>query len=141
MALDDKDILDFFPEDHEGRNAFSNDDEIIVARIFNNKAEAQIAVSLLRTNKIPHFLSDGHSNIFTENILAGERLFIRKQDMEEVADLLKSTRKEPFEGEEEWYKEVRTQQGYQPYQKATLFFIGALLLIFIFAMIIIFNFS
>ena len=139
MAKDKDEILDYFPEDHEGRMAFSKEDVIVLAKVFNDRLESQVAVSLLRTQKIPHFLSDTNANLFTENVLGGERLFIRNQDMEIVAELLKDIAQTPYKNEEDWYKEVRTNQGYQPYKKATVISVLALLVIFILIMLYIFT--
>ncbi len=133
------DILDYFPEDHEGRNSFKKDDVVIVAKVFNDKLESQVAASLLRTRNIPHFLADSNATLFTENVLGGERLFIRKEDLEEVSEILEGIRENQFEGEEDWYKEVKTQEGYKPYQKLTFVFVFALVAFFIFVMILIFT--
>ncbi len=137
MSKDTDEVLDYFPDDHEGRSAFNKDDVIVLARVFNNKVEAQVAVSLLRTRNIPHFLSDTNATLFTENVLGGERLFIRKDDMDLVAEILKEVAQTPYEGEEDWYEEVRTKQGYKPYKNITFLLLFALVVVFIFAILII----
>lgn len=119
MNHDEENILDYFPDDYEGMSGFNKDDEIVLARIFSDRLETQMAASRLRVLKIPHYVADSNATLFTENVLGGERLFVRKEDLEIVAEELKQIKKQPYEGEEDWYKEVRTQQGYQPYQKMT----------------------
>lgn len=135
MPIDDKDILDYFPEEEQG---FNKDDEIVMARVFMDKVEAQMAASILRVKKIPHFIADSNATLFTENILGGERLFVRKEDLEEVAEELENIKSRPYEKEEDWYEEVRTKQGYEPYKKMTYVFIFAIV-IFTILMLIIFS--
>ncbi len=135
MSQEHDEILDYFPEDHEGRSNFDKDDVVVLARIFADKVEAQVAVSLLRTQKIPHFLSDTNATLFTENVLGGERLFVRQEDLTTVSEILDSVKDKPYEGEEDWYKEVRTNQSYAPYRNLTFAFIFAIAAFFIFTLI------
>ena len=132
---DDKDILDYFPEDQQG---FNKDDEIVLARVFMDKIEAQMAASILRVKKIPHFIADSNATLFTENVLGGERLFVRKDDLEMVAEELENIKPRPYEGEEDWYEEVRTKQGYQSYKKSTY---ALLLIVVIVAILLSFFFT
>ena len=55
-------ILDYFPEDYEDSIGFSKDDKIVLARIFIDSEEAQMAASILRVKKIPHFIADGNAS-------------------------------------------------------------------------------
>lgn len=135
MPIDDKDILDYFPEEQEG---FNKDDKIVMARVFMDRVEAQIAASKLRVEKIPHFLADTNSSLFTENVMEGERLFVKEDDLEQVAEVLDGIKDRPYDGEEDWYEEVRTKQGYEPYKKITYVFIFAIV-IFTILMLIIFS--
>lgn len=135
MPMDDKNILDYFPEDQEG---FKKDDKIVMARVFMDKAEAQMAASILRVKKIPHFIADSNATLFTENVLGGERLFVREEDLELVAEELEGIKNRPYANEEDWYEEVRTKQGYEPYKKLTYVFIFAIV-IFTILMLVIFS--
>lgn len=137
MNHDEENILDFLPEDYEDLAGFDKNDEIVLARVFTDRLETQIAASRLRVMKIPHYIADSNATLFTENVLGGERLFVRKEDLEIVAEELAQIKDRPYEGEEDWYEEVRTQQGYQPYRKMTYVLLFALA---IFTIIIFFFF-
>ena len=126
MNHDEENILDYLPEDYEGTDGFDKDDVIVLARVFSDRLETQMAASRLRVMKIPHYVADSNATLFTENVMGGERLFVRKKDLEIVAEELNQIKKAPYEGEEDWYKEVRTQQGYQPYRKMTYILIFAI---------------
>ncbi len=123
--MDSHSIKEYFPE---GKKGFAPSDEIVLARVFLDKAETMVASSILRVEKIPHFIADTNSALFTDNVMSGERLFVRKEDLERVGMLLEDTKQRPYTGEEDWYKEVRTQQGYAPYRKLTFGFIIIILI-------------
>lgn len=81
--------------EERGFGNFKKDDNIVVARTFLDKAETQLAASLLRVEKIPHFIADSNSTLFSENVLGGERLFVKEGDLDLVSVILSKIKENP----------------------------------------------
>ncbi len=131
---DSDDILDYFPEEHRG--TFNKDEEIIVAKVFLDNVFARIVSSRLKVEGIKHYLGGGNAQMFAQNVMDGERLFIRKQDFDIVAEIIADIKEnhlaaEGKQPEEDWYEEVRGNQSYKSFQKASIGIVVVLFLIFL----------
>ncbi len=138
---DSDDILDYFPEEH--KSTFNKDEEIVVAKVFLDNVLARIVSSRLKVEGIKHYLGGGNAQMFAQNVMDGERLFIRKQDFEIVAEIIADIKEnhlaaEGKELEEDWYEQVRGRQSYKPYQLASIGIVMVLFIIFL--MIVLYQF-
>lgn len=147
MRNDDfDDILDFFPNDNDdGSIPFGPDDKVVLAKVFMNRVEGQFAAAALRRLSIPHYFSNGNSTMFAENVMDGDRLYLRKNDLpvlQEILDDFKRQRlaEEGKEPEEDWYQQVREEESYRPYFLITFAIIIALAIAF-FGLVIMVSFS